>query len=81
MARRLQDADEVAGLKAMGAFVKKLRDDKGLSQRELARRAELTPAWLSHLEAGRAEPLWGTLRKLAVALDVPLRDLIASSEV
>lgn len=79
MARRSSASDEIA-LKAMGIAIKNLRERAGLSQRELARRAALTPAWLSHIEAGNAEALWGTLSKLAAGIGTPLSDLIKECE-
>ena len=46
------------------------RQAAGLSQRALARRSELTAAYLSLLEAGRGRPGRGTVERLATALDL-----------
>lgn len=47
-----------------------------MSAAELARRAGLSKATLSMLEAGDGNPTIGTLDALAVALGIPLTDLV-----
>jgi len=64
----------------LGAALRELRLARGLSQEELAQRASLHPTWISHLESGRENPAWGTVRRLANALDVPLGTLAARAE-
>jgi transcriptional regulator with XRE-family HTH domain len=59
----------------LGTALKELRLERGLSQEELAHRASLHPTWISHLESGRENPAWGTVRRLAAALDVSLGKL------
>ncbi len=57
-----------------------LREARGLSQRDLARRVGMSHKTLSRLEADRHRPRPETLRRLAVALDVSpsiLLDLVA----
>jgi transcriptional regulator with XRE-family HTH domain len=64
--------------KTTGAKVKRLREDLSLSQRELAKLAEVSPATILKIEQDTvARPHPRTLRKLAEALDVPPRDLRA----
>lgn len=46
------------------------RNNRGLSQAELAQRAGLEPSAVSHFEAGRRQPSFHNLRKLADALGV-----------
>jgi len=53
----------------------RIRKDRGLSQVELAETAGLTRGAYRNLEKGRAEPRTNTLKSLALALDVPLKDL------
>lgn len=43
----------------LGAALKELRLERGLSQEELAHRASLHPTWISHLESGRENPALG----------------------
>lgn len=64
----------------LGAALKEVRLERGLSQEELAHRASLHPTWISHLESGRENPAWGTVRRLALALDVPLAILAERAE-
>src|SRR5262245_51145640 len=47
-----------------------LREKRGLSQYELARRTGLTRQTLSRLEMGDRDPTWGTVQLLALALAV-----------
>jgi len=54
----------------VGAVVRAARDDIGLTAAELARRAQLSPAQVSRIEAGiTAKPSRSTLTALARALD------------
>lgn len=55
----------------IGKKVEKYRKAKGLSSRELAKIAEITPSMLSQIERGLANPSIQTLKVLAKALDVP----------
>jgi len=64
----------------LGAALKALRLERGISQEELAHRASLHPTWISHLESGRENPAWGTVRRLATALEVPLSTLAERAE-
>ena len=61
--------------------LRRLRVERFLSQRELARRAGLHPVTLTRLEAGAAAPSTRTVRGLAAALGVEPRDLTAPDEV
>ena len=51
--------------------VEKFRKEKGLSSRELAKLADVTPSMLSQIERGLANPSISTLKILAKCLDVP----------
>lgn len=54
-----------------------LRRTRGLSQRELAERANVSPATVYEMEAGRRpQPRGSTLRKLAHALGVDVSELV-----
>lgn len=55
----------------IGKKVQKYRKAKGLSSRELAKLAAITPSMLSQIERGLANPSIQTLKVLAKALDVP----------
>jgi len=65
------------GVGALGDFIKSQRRIADLSQRELARLADLSDAYLSQLERGLHEPSVRVLNGLARALDVPTDKLLA----
>jgi DNA-binding Xre family transcriptional regulator len=52
------------------------REHRGLSRAELAARTDLTPGHIGHLETGRRHGTPDTLRRLAMALDVTVDDLV-----
>jgi transcriptional regulator with XRE-family HTH domain len=56
--------------------LKALRDRRGLTQAELADKAELSRGYLIRLEQGKQDPTLGVLRRLAKALNVPLTRLV-----
>ncbi|WP_255378155.1 helix-turn-helix transcriptional regulator [Quadrisphaera sp. DSM 44207] len=61
----------------MGAQIRRRREQRGMSAAELARRAGISKATLSGLEAGSGNPTIDTLDAIAVALSIPLTDLLA----
>lgn len=56
--------------------LRRLREERGLSQVKLAARADVNPATVNQIERGKREPSPATLRKLAEALDVGIVDLL-----
>ena len=56
--------------------LKRLRNRKLLSQRDLAQRAGLSPTTILHIETGQVEPTFVTVRKLTEALDVDPSELL-----
>lgn len=62
---------------AVGVQIRRRREQRGMTGAELARRAGLSKATLSQLEAGKGNPTIETLDALAVALRIPLTDLLA----
>ncbi len=56
--------------------LKRLREDRVLSQRELARMADLAFGTVWRIENGYPEARTSTIRKLAGALGVEPRDLL-----
>ncbi len=71
------DARTPRGVGALGDFIKSQRRIADLSQRELARLADLSDAYLSQLERGLHEPSVRVLNGLAKALNVPTDKLLA----
>lgn len=62
---------ESAGSGALGDFIRSQRKLAELSQRELAKLADLSDAYLSQLERGLHEPSVRVLNGLSGALNVP----------
>lgn len=73
-----QDQDE--SLTALGRVVNQIRKEAGLTQEELARRADLQEADIGGIESGQRNPTWGTVRKISYGLDLPLPELIRRVE-
>jgi len=66
------------GTAALARYVSEVRKLKGLTLKQLRQRGGPSVSWLSMLETGQMldSPKLATLERLAVALDVPLPDLI-----
>ena len=62
-------------LKAFGAALRRARDDRGLTQEELAHRAGITIGYLSQLENGRRNPSLLVIAALCGVLGIELADL------
>lgn len=61
----------------IGSRIKRLREERGWSQRKLGLKAETSGSYLSMLEAGLIpSPTVRQLEKLAVALGVPIEELL-----
>jgi transcriptional regulator with XRE-family HTH domain len=61
--------------KALGAALAALREEKDLTQREVARRSDLSTAHYNGIESGHTNPSWGTMRRIAKAFGVSLKDI------
>lgn len=57
-----------------GIRMKELRKSRGLSQEELAERADISSKYISRIEMGQGFPSIDVLAKLANALNVELKD-------
>ena len=57
----------------VGSRLRQLRVERGMSQRELARRAEMTNANLSMIEQGRVSPSLLTLERILRAIPISLQ--------
>jgi transcriptional regulator with XRE-family HTH domain len=62
----------------LGARVRRLRHDRGLTLKALGREAGLSHPFLSQLERGLARPSMGSVERIAHALDVPVSALWAA---
>lgn len=65
---------------ALGQAIKQARKARSLSQEELGLEAEIHPTWISHIESGRNNPAWGSVRRIAAALDLRVSALAAMAE-
>ena len=59
----------------IGNALRILRHRAGLTQDELATRADLTAPYISRVEGGWRDIRWSTLKRLLTALDADLRQL------
>ena len=60
---------------ALGEAIRQLRHKRGLTQEDLAHHAGVTTGTLSLIERGEANPTWGTVQRVASALDVSMGTL------
>lgn len=67
-------------MSGLGHAVRVLRTSHGLTQKELAAKAEVSGAYLSQIETGQKEPSMGTLRRLADALHTSAEQLLGLAE-
>lgn len=61
--------------KLIGVKVKRLREKKEISSKELAERAGITPQTISRIEQGHTDVGFATLRKILAAMGYSLKDL------
>lgn len=72
--------DKVKEIKALfGMRIKELRKNRGLSQEELAEKADVSSKYLSRIEMGQYFPSMDVLIKLADVLNVDIKDLFEFS--
>jgi len=62
----------------VGRNIKKFRENKNLTQEEMAEQLNVTRQTVSSWETGRTEPDIETLERIAAALDVTVEELIYS---
>jgi transcriptional regulator with XRE-family HTH domain len=65
---------------ALGRAIKRLRKEAGLTQQQLAERAQVPVNELRQIEQGRVSPDWGTVRYLAYSMAVKLPDVFRLTE-
>lgn len=65
---------------ALAHALRNARQRKGYTQKQLAALANVDKTWISHLESGRVNPAWGTMRRICDALEVSISQLAAEAE-
>jgi len=60
----------------IGDNIRRIREQKGFSQKEIAVAIEAAPTQYSRVETGKVSPSLKTLTKIAKVLDVPLDNLV-----
>lgn len=62
--------------KKLGQLIKTRREEYGLSQACLARKAKMSPSYLCKIEKGeRVNPNYRMMLEICVALDIPFNEL------
>lgn len=64
----------------LGAAIRRLREERGLSQERLAFEARVTVSALSRIERDLSSPLWRTLLRIADVLEITPSELVATCE-
>jgi transcriptional regulator with XRE-family HTH domain len=64
----------------IGKRIKKIREQKGISQQLIAAQCNMEKSNLSRLESGRSNPTYFTLYKIAFYLEVPISELTHITE-
>lgn len=65
---------------ALGKAIRVLRQKRGITQEELASVVEVHPTYISMIEAGRRNAVWGTVRRISIGLGVPVSELAKLAE-
>ncbi len=65
---------------ALAAVLKRLREDREMTQEEVAFGAGLSVGTLGRIEVARTAPSWDSVRRIIDALDVSLSELAAEVE-
>jgi len=66
----------MAPIERVAMTIRKLREQRGMTQGQLAERAGVSREYVARLEAGRYDPSLSTLEKLAKALKVDVAKLL-----
>lgn len=73
---KYRDWQEYPAIDTMNASIRRLRELRALSQRELAAQAKLSVTTVNRIETGQRKPMPRTVRKLAHALGVAPEELL-----
>jgi transcriptional regulator with XRE-family HTH domain len=65
---------------ALAAVLKRLREERGMTQESVAWHAGIAVATLQKIEHGQTAPSWDSVRRITDALGVSLAELAAAIE-
>jgi transcriptional regulator with XRE-family HTH domain len=65
----------------IGQNIVKIREAKGLSQKEVAMALGMDQSQYSKIEKGKTDPTTSTLEKIAAALDIQISELFGTGQV
>jgi len=68
--------EKIIALARIGMNIKKIREEKNISQQDLAAACNFEKSNMSRIEAGRTNLTIGTLLKICEALQVKLVDVV-----
>jgi transcriptional regulator with XRE-family HTH domain len=64
----------------VGGRLRQVREGRGVSQRELARRSGISNATISQIESGAVNPSVGALKRILDAIPMPMADFFAEEQ-
>ena len=64
----------------IGEKIKFIRTEKGITGKELAEKAEVTPGYISQIERNLISPSLSVLMRIAEVLEIPLVSLFTEGE-
>lgn len=73
-------SDQAPDAAALGRAVRSIREERGMSQMQLAADAGFMQSWISQVERGRRNPSWNNVARLAEGLDVSVSELANRAE-
>jgi len=79
--RKKQGTDETDNIKSLGARLRALREERGLTLKEMGQRADISFTYLSEIERNTVFPSVDTIKLLARFFDIPVSLLVNSQRV
>lgn len=70
--------DEAQQIKKLGLTIRRLREERNLTQVDLASLCDDDKTSINRIEAGRTNPTTKTLIKIAYALNVEIKELFSN---
>lgn len=80
MDERTKPKDSQAFAAALGVVLKRLRQERGVAQIDLAVAVDRQRSYISELEVGKRNPTLDTMRLIADFLDIPLSEVLKKAE-